>query len=157
MGLAETNAAVNEKRVVLLAGLIRDRLRRRMRKLVGRSDDEFVEGVAGIEPRMQRRPLIRRRRTVVRGGRLKPRVAVGRVTMAQVRRRSIGGLAIGRRAQRDLYVDRFTCLCRQRLAQRWQVLLVDPFAEKPVWCFDRCGVSLYAEKVEWSNPCFKTD
>ena len=43
--LAEAHAAVDEERVVVVARLVGDRLRRRVRELVARADDEVVEGV----------------------------------------------------------------------------------------------------------------
>jgi hypothetical protein len=49
--LAQTRPAVDEERVVVIAGLIRDRLRRRVRELIARADDEVVEGVLGQQRR----------------------------------------------------------------------------------------------------------
>ena len=49
MRLAETHAAINEQRVVRARGRLRDRAARRMRELVGWSDDKCVEAVARVE------------------------------------------------------------------------------------------------------------
>jgi hypothetical protein len=48
--LAETDAAENEERVVLRGGNLRDHTRGGMGELVGFSDHEVVEFVAGVEP-----------------------------------------------------------------------------------------------------------
>ena len=49
VGLAEADAAVQEERVVGLAGTLGDRQAGGMREAVGRADDEGAEGVAGVE------------------------------------------------------------------------------------------------------------
>ena len=46
--LAQANTAIDEQRVVFLTRLVGYRERRRVRKLVTRSDYELVERVAGI-------------------------------------------------------------------------------------------------------------
>src|SRR5260370_24221836 len=53
MGFAQSDAAINEKRIVFLAGLIRDRQRCRMGELVARAYDKFGEGVSRIQIRMK--------------------------------------------------------------------------------------------------------
>src|SRR6188508_41923 len=52
MRLAETDAAVDEQRVVRTRRRFGDGAAGGMRELVGGSDDEGVEGVAGPEPRL---------------------------------------------------------------------------------------------------------
>lgn len=49
MGLAQANAAVNEERVVFFARLIGHCQRGGVSELIARTNDEFGEGVAGIE------------------------------------------------------------------------------------------------------------
>src|SRR5208282_3633162 len=52
VGLAQAHPAINEKRVVFLARLVGDRLRRGMRELIGRSHHELRETVARVQARM---------------------------------------------------------------------------------------------------------
>ena len=49
MRLAESDAAVDEERVVVVAGLARDRLGGGVRELVGRPDDEVRERVLAVQ------------------------------------------------------------------------------------------------------------
>ncbi len=49
MGLAHTDAAVEEERVVGLRGTLRDRLAGGVGKLIAAADDEGVEGVAWVQ------------------------------------------------------------------------------------------------------------
>ena len=49
VGLAETDAAIDEERVVLAGRNLGDRARGGVRELVRRADDEGVEGVLGEE------------------------------------------------------------------------------------------------------------
>ncbi len=72
--LAETDAAVDEQRVVRPRRRLRHRAAGRMRELVRRTDDEGVEGVAGSEP-ARRRP---RRLVQARGRRRGPAPATAR-------------------------------------------------------------------------------
>ena len=48
MSLAETNAPINEQRVVFFARPLGDRQRGGVGELVARSDDEFSKGEAGV-------------------------------------------------------------------------------------------------------------
>jgi hypothetical protein len=54
MGLAEADTTVDEERVVVIAGLGRDRLARRVRELVRGADDEARERVFWVERTEQR-------------------------------------------------------------------------------------------------------
>ena len=56
MGLAETDTAVDEERVVLFARLIRHRLRCRVRELITRADHELRERIAWRQSRVQVTP-----------------------------------------------------------------------------------------------------
>ncbi len=49
MSLAQTNAAVNEQRVVVQTGSVADRLAERERELVAAADDEAVERELRVE------------------------------------------------------------------------------------------------------------
>src|SRR5438105_15754378 len=51
VGLAHSNAAVEEQRVVGLGGTLRHRLCRSVRELIAGADHESLEGVAGIQQR----------------------------------------------------------------------------------------------------------
>src|SRR5713101_3138671 len=53
MGFAQSDAAINEKRIVFFAGLIRDGQRRRMGELVARAYDKFGKRVPRIQIRMK--------------------------------------------------------------------------------------------------------
>ena len=68
MGLAETDAAVDEQRVVGLGRELGDRLAGRLRELVGVADDEGVERVAGRESRWRGPDERRRGADVARRG-----------------------------------------------------------------------------------------
>src|SRR5215469_4289356 len=77
VSLAEADPAVDEQRVVFLPGLIGDRQRRSMGKLVGRSYDELREAVSRVQrgmPVSARRGG--RRRSAVRSGGTRLAVAV---------------------------------------------------------------------------------
>jgi hypothetical protein len=52
VSLAQSHPAIDKKRVVLFARLVGDRLRRGMRKLIGRSHHELGETIAGVQGRM---------------------------------------------------------------------------------------------------------
>ncbi len=51
VGLAKTDAAVDEERVVVGGGLVGDRLRRRVGELVARAADKGFKGVLGVQVR----------------------------------------------------------------------------------------------------------
>ena len=46
----ESYATVNEERIELAAGMLRDRNRGGMRKAIGRTDDVSAEDIPGVEP-----------------------------------------------------------------------------------------------------------
>ncbi len=57
VGLAQTDAAVDEQRVVGAAGILGDLVRGRLGELVALALDEVREGEVGIEPRADHQPL----------------------------------------------------------------------------------------------------
>src|SRR5713101_6409946 len=57
MGLAQTDAAVDEERVILLTRPVGDGQCRRMRELIAGANNEFGESVARVELRMDCCPL----------------------------------------------------------------------------------------------------
>src|SRR5215469_5922217 len=147
VGLAQPHSAINKKRVVFFTWLIRDRQRCRMSELIGGPDHKLGEGVTRVELRMS----VHMRRVRRRGWgrrRWRGRSTIGRTDLLN----GDDGLA-----QRQLHVDGFSRLGRQRLSQQAEVAFVYPIAEESVGCFYRDSASLNSNEIERSDPGFKSD
>ena len=120
VGLAQADAAVQEERVVGVAGALRDRQRCRVGEAVGRSHDEVREGVAGVEVgRAARRAL----------GRADPRGL-----HADRLRGDRGGLRLRLAGARDdeLDLDAVAHDAGQRLGDQGAVAGLEPVLGEPV-------------------------
>ena len=120
--LAETHAAVDEQRVVRTRRRFGHRAARRVRKLIRRSDDERVEGVAGIEAGRARAWSWRRRRRVERRG----------FFSAELNRHDVG-LRVGNEIHREIRTPDLV----QRFADDARVVLRQPVLEEAVRHADR--------------------
>ncbi len=148
VSLAEAHPAINEKRVVFLARLIGDRLRRGMRELIGRSHHELRETVARVQGRM---PISTRRgcrRRTTRCRRLAISIAICMAIGWALLRRRHGSIF----AESQPHLHFLACLLRQRCAHQAQVTFVDPIAEKSIGRFDSDGRSLMPNKIERPDP-----
>src|SRR5215472_7715148 len=115
-----------------------------MSELIGRPDHELSEGVARVKLRMAVH--------VWRAwyGRWEGRgcSAIGWTDLLS------GGDCL---AQRQLHVNIFSRLGRQRLPEQPEVPFVNPIAEKSIRCFYRDGASLNSNEIERSDPGFKSN
>ena len=96
VGLAQPGVAVDEQRVVGLAGRLGHRDGGGVREPVGRADDEGLEGVLRVEPGLERRGARRRRSTPASAavrGRAAPAVRRRRVDLSTCRSCRLGDSA----------------------------------------------------------------
>src|SRR5690349_19936240 len=166
MGFAQSDAAINEKRIVFLARLIRDGQRRRMGELVACAYDKLGKRISRIQIRMK---LVAR----LFGGRYRRRgcpmricaVAIAAAVSVTITAAVSITIAVGvsitvtvlALTQSELDVDRLTDLGRERLPQKFEVLVGHVVAKEAVGHLDRCSFVLQAEEVERADPGFISD
>jgi hypothetical protein len=120
MGLAQPRSAEDEQRVVDRGGLVRDRQTGRVGEAVAASDDESLERETGIQLTVEPRA-----RVTVRGsGRRRSRTGLDRRDGSCGGRRRLVRMETNRRSLAQHF--------RHRLAERGQVVFVDPVHEEGV-------------------------